>query len=72
MAAVLLGAAACAGEGPSTSNRTSTNSGSPYAGIGTSVAASPVNSVLPDGKGSYVQGGSHADPDSPGRATELR
>jgi hypothetical protein len=63
-AALMFGAAACAGGG-SSADRPSANAGSPYAGVNTSVASSPVTSVIADNKGTYVSGRQNADPDNP-------
>jgi hypothetical protein len=67
LAAALFGAAACAKDGPP-ADRPSPNAGSPYAGVNTSIAASPVTSVIADNRGSYVTGRQNADPDNPSGA----
>ncbi len=64
LAAALFGVAACEHGGPPM-GRSSPNAGSPYAGVNTSVAASPVSSVIADNKGTYVHGGQNSDPDNP-------
>ena len=63
-AALLFGAAAC-GRGGSPADFPSANAGSPYAGVNTSIASSPVTSVIADNKGTYVSGRQNADPDNP-------